>query len=791
MKNYILIITIHADPAMPPGYNEWGGTHTYMRELLDELDANGVNCILITRRAIEELPAVEQYRPHCTIYRLQNGPIGLIDKTELRNYHDENLKRIRQIVEAQQSLPISIHSVYWNSGRLGVELSQAYNIPLVHSVISNSRGRVARGAVEPVKDRASYEQKIYDAAKWILCVSQDEKNDLIHFYHIEPEKIIVAGQYIHPSFPLPAHDANGFPRLNSAITLMEQAAVAARHHQAALSRSDSLFWVNKAFTYFGRIDKSKGVDVILLAWHAVYKRNKDACPPLWLIGGGIREIENIRSAVLPLISELPELERLGKVVWWGCLDPTGASTLLLKTLVLLTNSLYEPGGRVVVEAMSEGVPVIAAPNGFAADLIRNWENGFLVEHGDIAELALHMEYFIRQPFLSNALGANAKETAANVVNRWSFTRRHLEAYGLLERRDPPPDKPCTNYFAHGEIHLFPYLNAPLSDHLLLSFFKEQTGENALAGPIPLQTGRGCDIYRVEGEMGRYILKHPHTQLAVGPLIDPVQCRFYVRNAAEHYRLERAAYRRRKSNILIGSDDFHNLLLLREQPLHPPTAEELPSFTKYLKERAISPPKGYPKRFHALLSGNSMETVEDVEALLENLAAAFPEYYFDASGLFSPYVGWRIAPLLLAYNSSAIPPAQMEALRRSACHFREKTPLPPADAYMEINIGTKLRHICLENGQWQTINWENPAIGVVAYEIADLIFDVFCHTEGHDLNNLARTMKMTLVGCDRTQAVSALAYRLFYDAVLHLVMRRGAVEELLRALEFLSEWDGET
>lgn len=36
---YILILTIHADPAMPPGYSEWGGTHTYMRELLDSFNA--------------------------------------------------------------------------------------------------------------------------------------------------------------------------------------------------------------------------------------------------------------------------------------------------------------------------------------------------------------------------------------------------------------------------------------------------------------------------------------------------------------------------------------------------------------------------------------------------------------------------------------------------------------------------------------------------------------------------------------------------------------------------------
>ena len=36
MERYIVLITMHADPAMAPGYDEWGGTHTYMKELLDE-----------------------------------------------------------------------------------------------------------------------------------------------------------------------------------------------------------------------------------------------------------------------------------------------------------------------------------------------------------------------------------------------------------------------------------------------------------------------------------------------------------------------------------------------------------------------------------------------------------------------------------------------------------------------------------------------------------------------------------------------------------------------------------
>ena len=88
MKDYVLIITIHADPAMPPGYDEWGGTHTYMRELLDEMDAARVNCVLITRRALQELPAVEQYRPHCVIYL---SLIHICGRADVLSYHQKRV----------------------------------------------------------------------------------------------------------------------------------------------------------------------------------------------------------------------------------------------------------------------------------------------------------------------------------------------------------------------------------------------------------------------------------------------------------------------------------------------------------------------------------------------------------------------------------------------------------------------------------------------------------------------------------------------------------------------------
>ena len=398
--SYILLITIHADPAMPPGYDEWGGTHTYMRELLDCFGSLHLNCILVTRKAMQELPDIEQYNSCCTIYRLKNGDPAPIDKTILYTYHDYNLSAIQQIIEDRGELPQVIHSVYWNSGRLGVELSKKYNIPLVHSVISNSYGRQARGAYEPLPQRASYEQLIYDYAQWILCVSKDEKNDLIKYYGISPKKIIVAGQYIHPSFILPSRDINGFPRLNSKISTEAQLSASLQYNNAFENNVNDSFWVYKAFTYFGRIDESKGVDHILNAWCSLYRKYEELCPPLWLIGGSIKEINIIRNKCQAIENYIHQAEQDGKIIWWGCIDAIGASTLLLKTLVLITNSLYEPGGRVITEAMSEGIPVIASPNGFALDLVHDWDNGFLVNHGDENALSMRMEHFIRQPFLS-------------------------------------------------------------------------------------------------------------------------------------------------------------------------------------------------------------------------------------------------------------------------------------------------------------------------------------------------------------------------------------------------------
>src|ERR1700739_2261625 len=138
-------------------------------------------------------------------------------------------------------------------------------------------------------------------------------------------------------------------------------------------RRYSHWWLDRCFLYVGRIAEAKGVPKILKAWLQLASELEGACPPLWLAGGTPDEIEAIRKKAD--IDQLSKHDAEGKVKWWGYLDHAGLSTVLLKAHVLVTHSMYEPGGRVVLEALAQGILVIATPNGFAAGVftdLREW-----------------------------------------------------------------------------------------------------------------------------------------------------------------------------------------------------------------------------------------------------------------------------------------------------------------------------------------------------------------------------------------------------------------------------------
>ena len=75
--------------------------------------------------------------------------------------------------------------------------------------------------------------------------------------------------------------------------------------------------------------------------------------------------------------------------------------------VELVCSLCEGFGRVTVEAMMSSNPVIGSDTGATPELVRDGENGYLYQKGNVDDLAGKMEIFLNYPEKIRVLGNNA------------------------------------------------------------------------------------------------------------------------------------------------------------------------------------------------------------------------------------------------------------------------------------------------------------------------------------------------------------------------------------------------
>jgi glycosyltransferase involved in cell wall biosynthesis len=129
----------------------------------------------------------------------------------------------------------------------------------------------------------------------------------------------------------------------------------------------------------GRISPAKGQRDLIEAFVAIHRDHPRA--KLWIIGGA--DAANRRCLdELRLRADAPELE--GAVTFMGNRDDV--RDLLRRMTVLVLPSRHEAFPLVLLEAMSVGVPVIATSVGGVAELVRDADEGVLLEPGDVPGL---------------------------------------------------------------------------------------------------------------------------------------------------------------------------------------------------------------------------------------------------------------------------------------------------------------------------------------------------------------------------------------------------------------------
>lgn len=99
-----------------------------------------------------------------------------------------------------------------------------------------------------------------------------------------------------------------------------------------------------------------------------------------------------------------------------------------RSAVVLMCSIHEAFGRVTVEAMRAGRPVVGARSGGTVELIREGFNGLLYTPGDYEELADKIRYLSEHPEVAERLGRNGQEWAEG---RFSHERLGEELLAVL------------------------------------------------------------------------------------------------------------------------------------------------------------------------------------------------------------------------------------------------------------------------------------------------------------------------------------------------------------------------
>ena len=419
----LVVLCLLGDPALPAAsIAHTGGFQVDVQELLNSIQNSECVVHIITntsRYCHTQYEETEQ----CVIHRVYFDPNWLADQNSMMKHFQTIEAEVFDILQNFSPEHTLIHSFYWLSGMIAMDAMKALRINYVHSVVSLSIGKILTGASPKFSKQFEAEKEFLEKASVIFSITEEEKRQLQDYYAIDGDRILVVGRGVHPVFLTPSHSFDGLPPQLRCGGISLQPIELIKHR----------WWTQGAYTYVGRIEPLKGIPYIIAAWLRIYEKYGDMTPPLWICGGSPDSISLLRSQLSAYLNVhlLEECEEQQKIVWWGYLDPAGISTLFLKTRVLVMHSQYEPGGRVLLEALAASIPVIATPNGFAKDMIRHGENGFLVPYGQIDELASVMEYAMRNTSLLFEMKEKAHNTYKEHKEMWRCYQKQFQVYRRL------------------------------------------------------------------------------------------------------------------------------------------------------------------------------------------------------------------------------------------------------------------------------------------------------------------------------------------------------------------------
>ncbi len=188
-------------------------------------------------------------------------------------------------------------------------------------------------------------------AERVIAVSENTRQDLLHYYLVHPDRVQVVPNGVDPSMH-PVTDATALAAFRDKHQLPEE-----------------------FILFLGTLQPRKNLIALLRAWARL---DPDSRLPLVVVGAQGWMYE-------PIFDEARSLGVAGEVVFKGFAEPTDLAEWYSAATIFVYPSLYEGFGMPVVEAMACGTPVIASNASSLPEVAG--DAAVLIDPNDVTDLA--------------------------------------------------------------------------------------------------------------------------------------------------------------------------------------------------------------------------------------------------------------------------------------------------------------------------------------------------------------------------------------------------------------------
>ncbi len=393
----IAMLSVHSCPIGQLGGRDTGGMNVYIREMAAALGRRGHLIDVYTRAHDTRDAQWEWLGPGARLIHIRAGAVEEMGKltqyTHLREFHD-NLEAFRLGDGAEYDL---IHSHYWLSGEVGLNLSREWGVPQIFGfhTIGAAKDELGLGDGEPAI-RLITEAEIAAGCDHLTAGTISEKSAIRRHHGCEESKISVVpcGVDLELFHPLDKRETRRGLGLHDAPTVL----------------------------FVGRLDKLKGIERLV---EAVGLVNVTDCR-LIVIGGD----EYSRPALERLKNLALKLVIGDRVEFIGAVPQRELPRYYNAADVVAVPSYSETFGMVALEAVSCGTPVVSSDVGAARLIIKEAFSGSVVSGNQPQALARALEDWLKPSDIDkhaihasvldfgwNAVAEKVENVYRNVVSR--------------------------------------------------------------------------------------------------------------------------------------------------------------------------------------------------------------------------------------------------------------------------------------------------------------------------------------------------------------------------------------